>query len=73
MCILENVIKHFEVFRTKIDVQKGPLRFRGKLTLDVLVSSNLPSFIQMLCVLGSYYYKLYPKDEKIFNVILVGK
>ena len=59
--------------KIKVDVQKGSLRIRGKLTIDVLVSSNLPHFIQMTCILGSCYYDLYPMDEKMFNGFLVGK
>ena len=46
-------IKNFEL---KVDVQKS--------ALDVLVSSNLPCFIQMICGLGSLYNELYPIDEK---------
>ena len=45
-------IKNFEL---KVDVQKS--------ALDVLVSSNLPCFIQMICGLGSLYNELYPIDE----------
>ena len=37
VCTFKKVIKNFEV---KVDVQKGPLRFKGKLTLDVVVSSK---------------------------------
>ena len=37
MCTFDKAIKIIEV---KVDVQKGPLRFIEKLTIDVLVSSN---------------------------------
>ena len=59
--------------KLKVDVQEGPLKFRGKLMVDVLVSSNVPYFIQMACVLGSYYYELYRMKEKRFDDFLVGK
>ena len=65
MCTFKKEIKNFEL---KVDVQEGPLRFKGKLTLDVLVSSYLPYFIQRMCVVGSYYYEFYPIDDKIFNI-----
>ena len=51
-------------FQQKVDVQKGSLRFRENLIVDVLVPSNLPYFIQITCGLGWYYYELYPIDEK---------
>ena len=39
MCTFLKVVNCFEV---KVDVEKGTLRFEGKkLTIDVLVSSNL--------------------------------
>ena len=48
--------------------------------MDVLVASNLcfHSFLfitlgSMMCVLGSYYYKLHPMDENVFNDFLIGK
>lgn len=49
LCTFKKAIEDFEL---KVDVQKGPLRFREKLTMDVLVSSSLPYFIEMMCVLG---------------------
>ena len=70
MCTLKKAFKNFE---PKVDVQKGSLRFKGKLTTYVLVSSNLPYFVQMAYVLGSYYYELYLMDEKMFKDFLVGK
>ena len=51
--------KDIQIFESKVDVQKKPLKFGGKLTIDVLVSSNISYFIQMACVLGSYYYDSY--------------
>lgn len=38
--------------------------FKGKLTIDVLVSFNLAELIQMMHVLEFYYYELYSMDEK---------
>ena len=75
VCTFKKAIIFFEL---KVDVQKRPLRFRGKLTIDVLVSFNLSYFFQMTCVLESYYYELHPTDEKmssmnIDNDFLTGK
>ena len=41
VCTFKKVVKSFKL---KVDVQKGPLRFRGKLTLDVLFSSKFTLF-----------------------------
>ena len=43
------------------------------MTTDLLVSSNLPHFIQMTCCLGSYYYDLYLMDGEMFNDFFMGK
>ena len=37
----------------------------------VVVSTNLPCFIQFMCVLGSNNYELYPMEEKMFNDFLI--
>ena len=37
MCTYEKAIKDFEL---KVDVHKRPLRFKGKLTIDLLVSTQ---------------------------------
>jgi hypothetical protein len=39
VCTFEKATKKFNL---KVDVQKASQRFRGKLAIDVLVSSNLP-------------------------------
>ena len=36
--------KTINILQLKIDVQKGLVNFKGKLTIDVLLSSNLPFF-----------------------------
>lgn len=41
--------KTINILQLKIDVQKGLVNFKGKLTIDVLLSSNLPYFIQRTC------------------------
>lgn len=69
LCTTRKAISNFEL---KADVQRGPLRFREKLTIDMIVSSNLPYFIQMTCVLRLYYFELYPMDGNLFNDLLVG-
>jgi len=56
VCTFKKDSKNLEL---KVDVQKKSLRLRGKMTIDVLVSSNLSYFIQMTCVLKSYYSNLY--------------
>ena len=70
VCTLKKAIKNFKL---KVDVQKGPLRFRRMLIIDVLVSSNAHEYIQMMCLLGLYYYELYPMDEEMFNDFLIRK
>ena len=54
-------------------MQKWSSRFREKMTLEVLIQSNLPYFIQMKFVLGSYHYELYLTNERMLNVFLLGK
>ena len=68
VCTMKKTIENFKL---KVDVQKEPLRFRGKMAIDVQASSNLvhPNDV----FLGSDYYELYPMDEKRFNDFLVGK
>ena len=40
------------------------------MTINVLVSSNLPYFIQLMCVLGSDYYELYPMEKIMCSMVL---
>ena len=54
VCTFLKTINNYE---PKVDAQKGPMRLRGKLTLDVLFSFNSTYFIQMTHVLGSYYHE----------------
>ena len=42
----------FQIFGGQVDVQKGPYGFGKILTIDVPISSTLPYFIQMMCVLA---------------------
>jgi hypothetical protein len=60
VCTFRNTFKSYDV---KVDIRKGSLKFREKLTIDVLVSSNVPCFIQMTYILGSDYCELYHVDE----------
>ena len=59
MCTFKKAIKIFEV---KVNVQKRFLRSENKLRIDVLVSSNLPYIIQMMCGLGSNSFEIYSMD-----------
>ena len=68
VCTFKKVIKNLKL---KVDVRKGPIRFRGKSTIDVLVSSGLPYFIPMMCVLGSYYNELYLMDDNCSTTLLL--
>ena len=38
VCTSKKVVKKYDV---KVDVQKGAIRFRGTLMIDVLLSSNV--------------------------------
>ena len=50
---------------------KQPEDLQKHLIIDVLVSSNLSYFIEMLCVLPCDYYE--QGMEKVSNDFLIGK
>lgn len=62
ICSFRKVIKNFE---GKVYVEKGTLRVERKI--------NNICFIQMICALGSYYYKLRLWMIKVFNGFVIGE
>ena len=59
-CIFEKTIKSFKM---KVDVQKGPLKFRGKLTIHVLDSIQFTLVHPNDVCFRSCDYEFYPMDE----------
>lgn len=66
-------LKWLVFLELKVDVEKDPLRFRGKLTTNVLDSFNVPCFMHMTCVSGLYCNELYLMDEKMVNDFFISK